>query len=355
MSKKRVVVAMSGGVDSSVAAALLLDQGFEVIGVTMQIWPRQDTGGCCGAASAADARKAADQLGIPHYVLNFRAIFERKVIADFCAEYKQGRTPNPCIRCNQYIKFEHLLKKAKQLDADFIATGHYARIEFDQNRKRYLLKKGNDTSKDQSYVLYTMTQQQLQSTILPLGELAKAKVRALAKQKQLAVADKPESQEICFIPDDDYAGFLKQRFPKVFKPGPIVNGAGETIGQHQGIIHYTIGQRKGIGIADKQALYVTSINKEENSIVVGKKEQAFRQELLAEDLNLIALGELNGSFKAGVQVRYKHPPAAATIFPQDQGRVLIKFAQPQFAVTPGQAAVFYQDDLVVGGGTICSK
>ncbi|NQT00339.1 MAG: tRNA 2-thiouridine(34) synthase MnmA [Candidatus Omnitrophica bacterium] len=356
MSAQRVVVAMSGGVDSSVAAALLQDQGFEVIGITMQIWDgAQDVGGCCGLASIDDAKRVAEKLAIPHYVLNFRDVFREKVIADFCNEYQQGRTPNPCIRCNQYIKFEHLLKRAQQLDAAYIATGHYARIEFDGRRKRYLLKKGLDTQKDQSYVLYTMTQEQLKYTLLPLGELTKQKVRRIAKEKKLAVADKPDSQEICFVPDNDYGRFLKEYNSVETKPGPIVNTEGKVIGEHKGITHYTIGQRKGLGIADKQPLYVTAINKEENTIVAGKKEQAFRQELLAEDLNLIALGELNGSLKGQVQVRYKHPAAAAVILPQKENKVLIKFEQPQFAVTPGQAAVFYQDDIVLGGGTIATK
>ncbi len=353
MRKKRVVLAMSGGVDSSVCAVLLQSKGFEVVGVTMQIAEgRAGAGSCCGLEAAEDAGRVAYKLGIPHYVLNFRNIFKEKVIADFCQEYKQGRTPNPCIRCNQYIKFEHLLKKARQLNADYIATGHYARIDFDKKKKRYLLKKGIDPHKDQSYVLYTMSQDQLRHTLMPLGKLTKSKVRAIARKKGLPVAERPESQEICFVPGNDYGAFLKKQIPRIASPGPIVNREGEVIGEHQGIIFYTVGQRKGMGIAARQPLYVISIDKKSNTVVAGKKEDAYSKELIADSLSFISKKKPKMPFRAKVKIRYLHPAASAKILPEGKDRVRVKFDQPQWAVTPGQAAVFYQGHTVLGGATI---
>ena len=367
MSSKRVVVAMSGGVDSSVTAALLKDRGFKVIGITMQIWERSREGGsCCGIDNIEDAKKVAYRLGIPHYVLNFRNIFKQKVIANFCEEYREGRTPNPCIRCNQYIKFDALLKKARQLGADYIATGHYAKIDYDKQRKRYMLKKGVDFQKDQSYVLYVMNQKQLQQTIMPLGDFTKSQVREIAKDKDLPVANRPESQEICFIPDNHYGDFLEGYIPERTNSGPIVNKEGKIIGKHRGIIFYTIGQRKGIGIADREPLYVTSIDKESNTIAVGRKKEVYSDELLADNVNFICVDKLEAPMKVEVKIRYLHPPASATVIPQDKDRVKVKFNQPQWAITPGQAVVFYlpaknkdrqagDGDTVVGGGTICGR
>ena len=344
---------MSGGVDSSVTAALLKDKGFEVIGITMQIWERsRDWGGCCGTGSVEDAKGVANRLRIPHYVLNFRDIFREKVIANFCAEYKGGRTPNPCIRCNQYIKFDALLKKAKGLGADYIATGHYARIEFDSQRRRWLLRKGIDSQKDQSYVLYVMTQEQLRQTLMPLESLTKDQVREIAKEKDLPVANKPESQEICFIPDNNYGEFLGEYIPEVVKPGPIVNKDGKIIGKHRGIIFYTIGQRKGLGIAAKEPLYVIAIDKEKNIVVVGKQGELYADELIATEVNYIFGREFSGPIKVKARIRYNMPETQAIVTHLKDNRIHLKFAQPQWAIAPGQAVVFYAGDVVVGGGTI---
>ncbi len=355
MSKDRVVVAMSGGVDSSVTAALLKEEGYEVVGITMQIWPKggvERFGGCCGLEAIEDAKRVANRLDIPHYVLNFREAFQEKVITNFCEEYQKGRTPNPCIRCNQYIKFDALLKKAKKLGADYIATGHYARIEYDQDEKRYLLKKGIDRKKDQSYVLYVMSQQQLKHTLMPLGNFTKEKVRQIARKLDLPVASRPESQEICFIPDDDYPKFLQKYLPEAARPGPIVNKEGEVIGKHQGIIFYTIGQRRGIGIAAKEPLYVVAIDKENNTVVVGRREDGYSDELVAKNINFIGIEKPNRSIRAEVKVRYLHKPVWATVIPLKKREVKVKFDKPQWAITPGQAVVFYDKDTVLGGGTI---
>ena len=373
--KKRVVVAMSGGVDSSVAAALLKEGGFEVIGVTMELQERsQDWGGCCDIASVEDAKRVAYRLKIPHYVLNFRDIFKEKVIANFCAEYKEGRTPNPCIRCNQYIKFDALLKKADELSADYIATGHYARIEYDNQRKRCLLKKGIDSRKDQSYVLYVMTQEQLKRTLMPLGYFTKNQVRQIAREKDLPVAGKSESQEICFIPDNNYGKFLMEHTSDGFKPGAIINNEGKVIGKHQGIIFYTIGQRKRIGISASAPLYVIGIDNESNTIIVGNKEDAYSGELVADNVNLIFYEAIKEPMKVEAKIRYNHKAAPATVSTLDRNKLKLKFDSPQWAITPGQAVVFYlsspdksllhptepvgsnsHKDIVIGGGTIIPK
>ena len=359
MSSKKVVVAMSGGVDSSVCAALLLEQGLSVIGVTMRLGLPSDKQGrpagplinragrpACPLISRAgrQAKKAAQKLGIPHYIWDLRGLFREKVIADFCAEYEAGRTPNPCIRCNRYIKFGALLEKARQLGADYIATGHYARIEYDGRRRQYLLKKGLDARKDQSYFLYTLGQKQLRHTLLPLGGFTKERVRAIAQEKGLPQAKGPESQDTCFIPD----------IPQARLPGPIVNKKGEVLGEHKGIIFYTIGQRKGIGIAAKQPLYVTSIDKDNNTIVVGKKDELLCDELLADNIHFIYLKKLKAPLKVEAKIRSLHPPACATVTPVNKGKVKVRFDRPQWAVTPGQAVVFCRGDIVLGGGRISS-
>jgi len=358
----KVLVAMSGGVDSSVAAAILKEEGYQVIGVTMQIWPSDKQaydvdrfGGCCGLSAIEDAKRVAYKLGIPHYVMNFRDIFAQKVIADFCQEYSLGRTPNPCIKCNQYIKFGALLERAGGLGADFVATGHHARIGKNGASGRYLLKKGIDRRKDQSYVLYTLTQKQLEHTLLPIGNFTKARVREIARELGLPVAARPESQEICFIPDGDYPKFLREYIPQAVKPGPILNRQGDTLGEHRGILFYTIGQRKGLGISAEEPLYVTAIVGERNAIVVGGKEEVYGSELIASRLNWISLAKLEQPITARAKIRYLHNEAEAAITPIDEDKVQVEFKEPQMAITPGQAIVFYHGDTVIGGGTIEQK
>jgi tRNA-specific 2-thiouridylase len=355
----KVVVAMSGGVDSSVTAALLKQDGYQVIGATMQIWPPNELGdeahkfgGCCGFDAVSEAKNVAHTLGIPHYVMNFRNEFAQKVITNFCREYSLGRTPNPCIRCNEHIKFDALLNRAKELGADFIATGHYTRIEHDEANDRYLLKKGVDRGKDQSYVLYIMSQNQLKHTLMPLGVFTKEKVRQIARELGLSVADKAESQEICFIPDGNYSRFLKEYMPEVAKPGPILDREGNTLGEHRGILFYTIGQRKGLGISAEEPIYVVAIDRARNAIIVGSKQEVYGDELIATNLNWITMESPKQPLELKAKIRYRHREADAVIIPISKGDAHVKFKQPQMAITPGQAIVFYHKDTVVGGGTI---
>lgn len=357
--RETVVVAMSGGVDSSVAAALLLEQGYNVIGMTMQIWPREegpswDEGPktCCSLKAVDDARRVADKLGIPYYVTNLRERFREQVIDYFVNEYARGHTPNPCIACNHFIKFDALLERALALGADYIATGHYAQIEYCKERSRYILRKGKDPQKDQSYSLYGLSQKQLSHTLLPLGGLTKEETRKIAENIGLKVADKPDSQEICFIPDNDYRGFLSRRIPDSIRPGPFLDLAGNIIGSHKGIPYYTIGQRRGLGLVASEPLYVVDIVPGENAVIVGPKDKLLRRELIATGVNWVSIAKLVEPLLCTAMIRYNASEMAVTVSPLPEGEVLARFQGPVQAPTPGQSVVFYLDDLVLGGGVI---
>lgn len=355
----RILVGMSGGVDSSVAAALLVEQGYDVVGVTMRVWPgtagddaTQRFGACCGSEAVDDARRVARTLGIPYYVLNMEAEFERAVIARFADEYRRGRTPVPCVACNADLKFGSLLGRARAWDAAGVATGHYARVTQDSATGRHLLWRGKDPRKDQSDFLWPLTQSQLAAAHFPVGELDKADVRAHARRLGLATADKAESQEICFVPDDDYRGFLRRRDPALFEPGPIVDADGAVLGQHAGVAAYTVGQRKGLGLTAATALYVTDIDPAANRVQVGAAAALERDRLVATDVNFIAFEPPADPVRVQARIRHGHRPAPATVRAREDGTAEVVFDEPQRAITPGQSVVWYRDDLVVGGGVI---
>ena len=367
-SKATVVVGMSGGVDSSTAAAILLSRQFRVIGLTMQLWdqrrlasvdpsaPRTVEGRCCSLNDVYDARRVAEHLDFPFYVVNFERNFERTVIQPFVSEYLQGRTPIPCTLCNNHVKFDQLLLTARQIGADLLATGHYARVEQDRERGRYLLRRAVDVSKDQSYFLFGLTQEQLSRTLFPLGSLPKQQVRELAGRFQLPVADKPESQEICFVPGGNYVQFLdayrrEQGDPIPELGGEITTTEGTVLARHHGLHHFTVGQRKGLGIATGSPLYVISLDPVSRRVVVGGDGDLYAKSCLVRDVNWISVAEPPAELRAEIKIRHQHMPALATISSQGDS-IRVRFDTPQRAVTPGQAAVFYQGDLVVGGGWI---
>lgn len=357
----RVVVAMSGGVDSSLAAALLCELGHEVIGVTMQLWPHlspeeeQRRGGCCGFGAAADARAVADLLAIPYYVLNLRDAFRRHVIESFAAAYARGRTPNPCIACNEHIKFRALLDKARALDADFLATGHYARCFRDDGYGRHVLARAADPLKDQSYVLYPLAARDLPQILFPLGDRTKRETRDQARRLGLPVADKPDSYEICFVGEAGHAAVVAELHPEAARPGPVLDTAGRVVGRHRGLAAYTVGQRKGLGLtgrADGRPWYVLSLDAERNAVVVGGENELGAAGCIAAQPNWLAVDGLRAPLEVTAKVRSGSPAVPATLTPLIDGRVEVRFAAPVRAVTPGQAVVWYAGDVVLGGGAI---
>ncbi len=357
--KKTVVVGMSGGVDSSVAAYLLKEQGYNVIGVTMQIWQdeepqlQSEQGGCCGLRAVEDAKRVAYTLGIPHYVMNFKSCFKEQVIDYFIGEYLAGRTPNPCIACNRYVKWEALLKRALEIGADFIATGHYARIDRLENG-RYAVRNCVTAKKDQTYALYNLTQYQLSKTLMPVGDYTKDEIREIAKKIGLEVAGKPDSQDICFVPDGDYAGFIERNCETVPPPGNFVDADGAVLGRHRGIVHYTVGQRRGLQISMGKRIFVSRICPETNEVVLGSNEDLMQQKVHTGCFHFMSVEDIREDTPVVAKIRYNHKGAAAVLHKREDGTVECIFDQPQRAVTPGQALVCYQGEYVLGGGVIMS-
>lgn len=353
LDKKKVLLGMSGGVDSSVSALLLKEKGYEVIGITMQLW-------CDDNKTVEDAKEVCDKLGIEHHVVNYKEEFKKYVIDDFINKYLDAKTPNPCIECNRYLKFGMMWEKAKELGAYYIATGHYAKTCYSEKYKRYVIKKSDSIKKDQSYVLYNIPKEIIEHIIFPLQSFeSKDDIRNIAIKNGLSVANKPDSQEICFIPDNDYSNFLKENVNDIeskncIKPGNIVDISGNVRGKHKGLINYTIGQRKGLGIQNDKPLYVIKLDKKYNQVIVGQKENTYSKEAFVNDLNLLAIDNITNSINVKAKIRYAAKEASATVYSVEGKNDLLKviFDEPQMAITPGQAIVFYDDDIVIGGGKI---
>ena len=353
----KVVVGMSGGVDSSVAAYLLKEQGYDVIGVTMQIWQEEDAcsveenGGCCGLSAVEDARRVASALEIPYYVMNFKKEFRENVLDYFTDEYLSGRTPNPCIACNRYVKWEALLNRSMAIGAEYIATGHYARIERLANG-RYTLRRSATLAKDQTYALYNLTQEQLAHTLMPVGAYAKDEIRSIAEKIGLLVADKPDSQDICFVPDGDYASFIRENTGREIPEGNFVTPDGKILGRHKGIIHYTVGQRKGLGLALGYPAFVLEIRPDTNEVVIGTYEESLTHTVRADRINFMSVEDLTEPRRVFAKIRYNHKGAWCTVEKTGEDEIVCRFEEPQRAVTPGQAVVLYDREYVLGGGTI---
>ena len=354
---EKAIIAMSGGVDSSAAALLMLEAGYECIGATMQLFHNEDAGiprekSCCSLSDVMDAKLVSSKLGMLHYVFNFSDTFRETVMKRFADAYAQGATPNPCIDCNRFLKFDAMIQRMHQMEFDYVVTGHYARTEFDEVSGRYVLKKGLDETKDQSYVLYALTQEQLKHIRFPLGIYHKTEIREIAEKHGFVNAHKKDSQDICFVPDGDYAAFLERFTGKKDTPGNFVDLNGHILGQHKGITHYTVGQRKGLGISAKTPLYVCEIDTVKNQVVLGQNTDLFTDELTADDVNLISIDNLSEPTRVSAKIRYRHPEQSATAWQTPDGLLHLKFDAPQRAITKGQAVVMYQGDTVVGGGTI---
>jgi len=357
---RKVLVAMSGGVDSSVAATLLLRAGYSPVGITMRLWvdpqfealAADQQQGCCSLEAVNDARRVADLLGIPHYTLNLKDLFYNAVVKNFTENYLQGKTPNPCVECNRQLKFSALFEKAEGLGLDYIATGHYIKKTYDATAGLYRLYRGRDQQKDQSYMLYMLGQRELSKTLFPLGDLTKEQIRKLAAAEKLPVAGKAESQEICFIPDDDYHRFLGRECPAVLRPGEIYSVEGELLGRHRGIAFYTVGQRKGLGLTTKWPLYVVRIDAAQNRVIVGREEDLKSDGLIVNTLSFVSGVIPNGPLTITIKIRYRAPAVPAVLYPPEAGIARVLFSEPQKAVAPGQSAVFYAADEVLGGGII---